>query len=302
LPRDLADVLHYFLPEDTPDSEIGPIAKESRPSRLAPSPGAIEQATREKPPHRADRVRPAVDPPHRLASRPTLPIVTIPIGEQDVVRAAFAWNLTVEVVRLGARATLLTPDLGDSSPLWPESGNEPLGAELVRSPARDMGGLYRAAVDLAMTRASDAREGGLVIVRVPPKWLRAPGDGHALLDWMLLFSACDEMDLRETYGIAKLLVATNARASIGITIHGAKQRKEADAAFSALARSARENLARDLVSYGLLVDDLHVYRAIVAQRPIGLAHPQSPAARGLRDVAGLLLEDARKRTLVQHVV
>jgi MinD-like ATPase involved in chromosome partitioning or flagellar assembly len=45
-------------------------------------------------------------------------------------------------------------------------------------------------------------------------------------------------------------------------------------------------------SYGLLVDALHVYRAIVAQRPIGLAHPQSPAARALRDVAQLLLTDA----------
>jgi MinD-like ATPase involved in chromosome partitioning or flagellar assembly len=51
------------------------------------------------------------------------------------------------------------------------------------------------------------------------------------------------------------------------------------------------------VSYGLLVDDLHVYRAIVARRPIGLEHPQSPAARALRDVARLVLEDARKIAL-----
>ena len=46
------------------------------------------------------------------------------------------------------------------------------------------------------------------------------------------------------------------------------------------------------------VHDLDVYRAIVAQRPIGLDHPQSPAARALRDVAGLLLEDARKASVV----
>jgi MinD-like ATPase involved in chromosome partitioning or flagellar assembly len=64
-----------------------------------------------------------------------------------------------------------------------------------------------------------------------------------------------------------------------------------------LARAARRNLRCDLCSYGLLVDDLHVYRAIVAQRPIGLAHPQSPAARALRDVAELLLGDAREKRL-----
>jgi MinD-like ATPase involved in chromosome partitioning or flagellar assembly len=47
------------------------------------------------------------------------------------------------------------------------------------------------------------------------------------------------------------------------------------------------------VSYGLLVDDLHIYRASVAHRPIGLEHPQSRAARALRDVAQLLLDDAQ---------
>jgi len=32
----------------------------------------------------------------------------------------------------------------------------------------------------------------------------------------------------------------------------------------------------------------------VSQRPIGIEHPQSRAARALRDVAQLVLEDARK--------
>ena len=43
----------------------------------------------------------------------------------------------------------------------------------------------------------------------------------------------------------------------------------------------------------LVVDDLHVYRAIVSRRPIGIEHPQSRAARALRDVARLVLDDAR---------
>jgi hypothetical protein len=45
------------------------------------------------------------------------------------------------------------------------------------------------------------------------------------------------------------------------------------------------------------VNDLHVFRAIAAQRPIGLAHPEAPAARALTDVARLISVDARSRSV-----
>ena len=83
-----------------------------------------------------------------------------------------------------------------------------------------------------------------------------------------------------------------------MTIHGARRISDAERAFDRLADVASRHLRRTPVSYGLLVDDLHVYRAIVARRPIGLEHPQSPAARALRDVAQLVLEDARKSAIV----
>ena len=70
---------------------------------------------------------------------------------------------------------------------------------------------------------------------------------------------------------------------------------EARAAFEYLSRISEEELGLCLASYGLLVDDLHVYRAIAAQRPIGIAHPQAPATRALMDVARMLSEDARSR-------
>ena len=89
--------------------------------------------------------------------------------------------------------------------------------------------------------------------------------------------------------------ATQAR--VGVTIHGARRIADAQSAFLHLAGVAARHLGRDLASYGLLVDDLHIYRAIVSRRPIGLEHPQSRAARALRDVARLLLEDARKMAL-----
>ena len=108
----------------------------------------------------------------------------------------------------------------------------------------------------------------------------------------------ERRDLLETYGLAKRVLrgepARRGSASRSTARAGCA---EAQSAFLHLAGVAARHLGRDLASYGLLVDDLHIYRAIVSRRPIGLEHPQSRAARALRDVARLLLEDARKMAL-----
>jgi hypothetical protein len=234
--------------------------------------------------------------PRRPLSRPERPaaldIVALPIGEGDVVRAAFAWNLAVEVARLGARAALLAPAADGPSPLWPSAGRGPLGAELLFTRVGGLEELHHAALDLAVTRAAEGGEGGLVLVRVPPAWLLRDPDGRGLLRWSLLFTSVEPRELMETYGLTKSILARSAEARVGVTVHGARRRVEAERAFSHLADVSRRHLHRSPLSYGLLVDDLHVYRAIVARRPIGLERPQSPAARALRDVARLLLADA----------
>jgi hypothetical protein len=265
LPRDLGDVLHYFLPT----AAAGGPARDAGPVGAAWSP---------------------VEGPARPAA---LPVVAIPVGEHDVVRAAFVWNLAVEIARFGASATLVAPEEVEASPLWPEPGPGPLGAELVVAPARSLGDLYKAALDAAVGRAADSAEGGLVLVRVPPVWLRDASDGQALLRWVLLFSSSESRDLLETYAVARRVWALRAEARVGVTIHGARRTADAERAFQRLSDAVRRHAGGSLLSYGLLVDDLHVYRAIVSRRPIGLEHPQSRAARALGDVARLLLEDAR---------
>jgi hypothetical protein len=266
LPRDLGDVIHHFLPQ-----------KEAREPASAAASSA--QAT-EGSPRRPDR--PAA-----------LPIVSLPIGERDIVRAAYAWNLAVEVARRGASATLLAPAEIPPSPLWPDAGRGPVGAEVVLSDARSFGDLNRAALDIAVNRAADSENGGVVFVSVPPPWFDDADAGRALMRWILLFAAAERRDLLETYSVVKRIGAAAGAARVGVTIHGVRRVRQAEIAFDQLADVARRYLAVSLASYGLLVDDLHVYRAIVARRPIGIEHPQSRAARALRDVAGLLLEDAR---------
>jgi hypothetical protein len=223
--------------------------------------------------------------------------VALPIGERDVVRAAFAWNLAVEVARLGGSGTLVAPIQAETALLWPEPGRGPVGSELVAAPAAGLGELYRAALDVAVARAADATAGGIVLVRVPPRWLETPDDGRALLRWVLLFASIEPRDLVDTYGLAKRLVGAGNPCRVGVTIHGVRKLDEAEQAFDLLAGVAARHLKHSLVSYGLLLDDLHVYRAIVSRRPIGIEHPQSRAARALRDVARLLLEDARSMSV-----
>jgi hypothetical protein len=274
LPRDLADVLHYFLPEI--DGAPEPLATSDV------SIGEVEARSQAQ-----------------MRATASLPILGIPIGERDVVRAALAWNLTIEIARLGGSAAMVAPATDQGSPLWPEPGMGPLGTELVLCPATDLESLYAAAEGVARSRANGTQHAGIVFVRIPPTWLAAGsrlGDTQtSSIRWILLLASANRRDLDEAYALAKTLHEMNARTDVGVTIHGVKAISEARGAFEYLSRISQERLGLGLASYGLLVDDLHVYRAIAAQRPIGLAHPQAPATRALMDVARLLFEDARSQ-------
>ena len=231
--------------------------------------------------------------PERSAQRPAaLPILAVPIGDRDVVRSAFAWNLVVELARLGASAVLVAPEEREPSPLWPEAGPGPLGTDVVLVPAAGLGDLHRAALDLAVCRAAEPCEGGVVVVRVPPDWIQQTRDGAPLLRWVLLFASPERRDLLEAYALVKRVRGLVSGARVGVTIHGVRRVGEAERAFRHVAGACDRHLGSSPLSYGLLVDDLHVYRAIVSRRPIGLEHPQSRAARALRDVAELVLGDA----------
>ncbi len=269
--RDLGDVLDYFLPS----------------SERAVSPA---EAPERNPPK---RVADPIPPTERASRRAALPIIAVPIGDRDVVRAAYAWNLAVEVARMGASSTLIAPIDADSSLLWPDPGTGPVGCEMVLTAATDLASLNRCALDVAVSRAAESPQSGVVFVRVPPEWLKDAKDARGLLRRNLLFGTSESRDQLETYGLAKQLVKAHPDVRIGVTIHGVRRVADAEQAFRRVADVAEKRLGRTLASYGLLVDDLHIYRAIVARRPIGLEHPQSRATRALQDVARLLLEDTR---------
>ena len=249
--RGLAEVLHYFIPE-VPSTEKDP----STNAELAPS----------------------------------APILGVPLGDGDVVRAALVWNLAVEVARLGIGSSIVAPAMEAAAALWPDPGQGPLGTELVLTFAEDAGELATAALDVASTGPAESGGAGFVWVRVPPQWLEKSDGALPFLRRVLLLSSPDPRDVREAYSLAKRSFGAGAE-SVGVIVHGARSVTEAEEVFLRLARTSERHLDRSLTSYGLLVDDLHVYRSIVSRRPIGLTHPHSPAARTLRDVAKLLCDD-----------
>ncbi len=278
MPRDLADVLHYFLPELDADSQ--PEARTLAP--FAPSRVHASDSSTSRP---------------LAADAPAFPLLGVPIGDSDVVKAALLWNLAVETARLGGRAIVLAPASGAHTPLWPEAGVGPLGTETILCQARDLQELTQTAADLAISHAASAHRGGAIFVGVPTRWLATNGAQADPIVWWLLMSSSNRNDLAESFDLAKAVRYLNSKAEVGVTIHGVTSVNEARCAFKHLSRLCQTRLQLDLTSYGLLVDDLYVYRAIAAQRPIGLAHPQAPATRALMDVAGLLYEDARSRVL-----
>jgi len=239
---------------------------------------------------------PEVPPPKREdAEAPApygVPVLGVPLRDGDVVRAALLWNLAIELARLGPQATIVAPAVDDATSLWPDPGQGPLGTELVLTFAEDLAELASAVTDVAATRREESVEPGLVLVRLPPGWLGKGATVQPFLRRVLLFASPDRRDLVEAYCLAKRCFAFGAEC-VGVTIHGARSVTEAEQAFLRLARTSERHLGRPLTSYGLLVDDLHVYRSIVNRRPIGLTHPHSPAARALQDVARLVFADVR---------
>jgi len=228
--------------------------------------------------------------------------ICIPVAAGDVLVAAIAWNLSVEISRAGAPCTLIVAPAEDDGGLWPPAGPGPLGSRLVRGRAGS----------LATSAAAAGLPASAVELECLSEGLRA--ETRAQPERWLLFSSPDPTQLRRVHDqILELAANTPKRPNrpdrpdkpeqpdrpeirIGVTIHGVRRIAEAQAAFEELAVAVESVSDVALASYGLLVDDLHLYRAIVAQRPIGLAHPAAPATRALADVARLLLDDLEADT------
>ena len=221
------------------------------------------------------------------------PLLALPIGEKEPLRLAFVWNLAVELARRGVRPSLHVPESSTLRDLLPAPAvGGVLAPELVLCGARTLPDFQRDVVRAARPGRGDSIRLGLV----PSEWLADPGDARAAADlfrWTLLFAAPDPTDLEAAADLAARITDAAPAGVLGVTVHAVESVAEAKAAFERVAGPFEAKKGRPLRSYGLLLDDLLVYRGVVERRPVVLSHPQSLAARALADLAGLVLADAR---------
>jgi hypothetical protein len=215
-------------------------------------------------------------------------VLAVPLGERDLVRSALVLGLAAELASAGRPAVLAAP--GACEALGHAESASPQGVERVASDAGDAGALA-AHVEALLGEASAGRR-GIVLAPLPPAWIDGSSRPGALLDWSLVLATPQPRDLDRAFGLLARIDLAAPGGRLGVTVHGIRDLDEARDAFLALAVRSESELGRPLLSYGCLLDDLDVCRALVARRPLGLVRPASRAARALRDVARLLAEDA----------
>jgi hypothetical protein len=243
-------------------------------------------------------------PPARAASREgapraaSLPILTVPIANDDLLLAAITYNLGVALARSGLRVSILIPSPRKRSAAWPDSLPQPLGLDLVSSEVRDLEALGRCALDVAVAGVAEARDGGIVLACTPPELLfEAERSVRALLRSLLLVGEPSGPSLRWCYALAKRASRLEPEVALGLTLHGVQSLARAERAFERIARLAAEKLGKRLRSYGVLAHDLEIYRAVAAGRPIALEKPQAPASRAISEVAELIRGDLVEQRL-----
>ena len=226
-------------------------------------------------------------------------IVCAPIAARDVARQALLWNLAVEIARQGKPAALVVPAPEGCAP-WPGAGRGPLGVEVVEAAPATIATLAEAARDAAARANARSTTPPVVLVGVPLAALRKGADAGSLLQRVLLLTRPDERELVETWAALDAIVEQAPGAALGACVFGVRSLADARRTFEGLAALAELELERTLTSYGVLIDDIHLSRSIVSQRPIVLTQPGSPAARALGDVAAMLLSEAREREAVKQ--
>lgn len=227
-----------------------------------------------------DEAAPAPEPP-AARSAPADGVVTLAFGRKDVLRGAFAWNLAAALAERVPGTRLVTP--GPAELPGRGSGAAAGGPEVVPvdGPPQTVAEVARAA----------AAPGAPVLACLPPESLGEGPGPPGLGTRALVFATPDEIEAGSTGARVARLVRAWPELRPGLTVHGVADLEGARRAFGRLAAEVEARLGRGLASYGLLLDDLDVYRSVVEREPLIRSRPHGRAAAALRDVAGWLEAD-----------
>ena len=209
------------------------------------------------------------------------PLLAVPLARGETLRSALTQALASELAERGLDVALLVPSVN----VTPQDGLPGIRPVRVACGSQNLGDLRAA----AMAWAAKHRERGLALVQVPAEWLDQLQPCDPLLGWVLLLA--EPGDRRSALDLCLRLGRCGPSTQIGVTVHGVHSIDEGEALFETLAREVEGSVGRRLSSYGLVLDDLEIARALVTGRAMDSQGPGQDAARSLRDVAHWLHED-----------
>lgn len=220
------------------------------------------------------------------APRLEAPCLALLADPDDALALGVAWNLAYELVRLEHGVVWITSP--DDEALLPAESTPELTRLL--APALGLRDLALAAREAA-AKLAGARMPGLVLVRVPPRWVGGSGAAEPILGWTLQLVGGDATAREHALRLAARVRARRPGARVGVTLREVRSVAEAAGAFDALAEAQLERGEEPLVSYGLLFDETEIYRALLAREPLASTRADTRAARALADLASLVSSD-----------
>jgi hypothetical protein len=202
--------------------------------------------------------------------------VHTPVGTGEVLRAGWLWNLALELRERGCASRLVAPAGGALAAF--------AGADATLAPSEGE-------LDSAFARAArelPVAEGGRWLFLLAPR-----AEAPCAPDLLLLLVTPDPAD--QARACAQVAERTRRRPCprVGVTVHGVRDLAHAEETYLAFAERCGRACEAPLTSYGVLLDDLAVYRAVGERRSLR-ARGCGEAVRSLADVARLLvLDDAQ---------
>src|SRR5262245_42911436 len=149
----------------------------------------------------------------------------------DALAVGVAWNLAHELVRLECAVVWVTSS--DDEELLPEGATP--GLMRLMSPALGLRDLSLAAREAAAKLAA-SQAPGLVLVRVPPRWIAPGGAAEELLGWTLQLVGSEPAAREQSLRLAARVRQCRPEARIGVTLRDVRSVQGAALAFAALER------------------------------------------------------------------
>lgn len=222
------------------------------------------------------------------AARPPCPVVAAPCRREDALRTALLWQLALEMRQLGQEPALLAPAPDGERSGWLDLELDTLAPSFVPVANGQLDRLICAVRERRNQLGRFCRP--VILVQVPTDlpWPQGTGD---LLGHCWLVTGSSDRERAEFLSLAERILSVAPKARVGVTVLGADGLASARTAFDTLTELFEARFDRSLLSYGLVLDELELYRTLVERRSLGVARPGIRAARTLRDVATLLRGD-----------